>query len=247
LRTVPGVGWETQRTTALPEVPARGGRHRRRRRLSGLATVIVLLTIGVTGAMLSPVLVGWNGPLVPRQAYASSAATPPEQPTPTLAAPIPPTTQAAPTSAAPPATSAAPDPGPKNTDTYALADVEDTVLTITNTERKKAGCGALKKNTKLRKAARDHSIDMAQNNYFDHTGLDKSSPGQRIQAAGYQSNGWAENIAYGYRTPQAVMTAWMESAGHRRNILDCALKDLGVGAARADNGTMYWTQDFGRG
>lgn len=240
---MPNVGWETQRTTALPEVPAQGGRHRRRRRLSGLATVIVLLTIGVTGAMLSPVLVGWNGPLVPRQAYASSATITPD-PEPTLAQVIPPPTSELPTSK-PPATKA---PGPKNTDTYALADAEDAVLAITNNERKKAGCTvALRKNAKLRKAARDHSIDMARNNYFDHNGLDKSDPGERIQEAGYESNGWAENIAYGYRTPEAVMTAWMESAGHRRNILDCALRDLGVGAASAGNGTIYWTQDFGRG
>src|SRR5262249_27305309 len=100
---------------------------------------------------------------------------------------------------------------------------------------------------KLVKAARQHSADMADNKYFSHTGLDKSTPGTRIDQAGYDADkGWAENIAYGYPTPEAVMTGWMNSAGHRQNILDCGLKALGVGVARAADGTLYWAQDFGR-
>lgn len=238
--TVPGVGWETQRTTALPEVPNRGnGRHRRRRRLGGLATAGVLLTIGVTGAMLSPVLIGWTGPLVPPAARASAGVPPTSQ-----ADALPPPD---PTSAAPPATTAAPKPSKKPaSSTYAYAELEDRVLALTNEQRAKAGCDALRRDAKLAQAARAHSKDMAKNKYFSHTGLDKSSPGARIQRTGYNSNaGWAENIAYGYPTPEAVMDGWMDSKDHKRNILDCNLKALGVGVAKATNGTFYWTQDFG--
>ena len=96
-------------------------------------------------------------------------------------------------------------------------------------------------------AARAHSKDMAAHKYFDHTGLDKSSPGIRMDRAGYDADsGWAENIAYGFPTPEAVMNKWMNSPGHRQNILDCGLKALGVGVAKAADNSLYWTQDFGR-
>ncbi|WP_344140486.1 CAP domain-containing protein [Luedemannella flava] len=231
--TVPQVGWETQRTTALPEVPRGNGRHRRRRRLGGLATAGVLLTIGVTGAMLSPVLIGWTGPLVPPAARAS-AVVPPTGPV------APPNTN--PT--APEPTTAAPATSKKPTSAY--AELEDRVLALTNAERAREGCGALRRDAKLVQAARAHSKDMAKNKYFSHTGLDKSSPGQRIERAGYHADaGWAENIAFGYASPEAVMEGWMKSPDHRRNILDCGLKALGVGVGRAADGRYYWTQDFG--
>jgi uncharacterized protein YkwD len=211
-----------------------------RRPLTALATVAVLLTIGVAGAMLAPTLLGWSGPAVPRTAHASTVATQ-EQPAPTLAAPAPGTS--------PPTATASPVP-PKSSaqkPPYAYLSLEDSVFALTNTERGKAGCAALKFNAKVRNAARNHSIDMAKKKYFSHTGQDNSDPGDRLQRAGYDPRGgWAENIAYGYRTPEAVMNGWMNSEGHRRNILDCNLTTLGVGVAKAKDGTLYWTQDFGR-
>src|SRR3954452_13487590 len=101
--TVPAVGWDTQRTTALPEVPApRGnGRHRRRRRLGGLATAGVLLTIGVSGAMLSPALIGWARPLVPPAARPSALVPPTEAPVAPPSNEPPPSPTVAPTTAAP--------------------------------------------------------------------------------------------------------------------------------------------------
>lgn len=210
-----------------------------RRPLQGLAVVAILLTIGVAGAMLAPTLLGWSGPAVPR-ARASTVGTD-QLPAPTLAAPVPATgapdvtaSPIAPTKSAPKAP-------------YAYASLEDSVFALTNTERGKAGCAALKFNAKVRNAARSHSIDMATKKYFSHTGLDNSDPGDRLKKAGYDAGrGWAENIAYGYRTPEAVMNGWMNSEGHRRNILDCNLTTLGVGVAKAKDGTLYWTQDFGR-
>ncbi|MFC7479696.1 CAP domain-containing protein [Luedemannella flava] len=160
---------------------------------------------------------------------------------------VPPTGPVAPPNTnptAPEPTTAAPATSKKPTSAY--AELEDRVLALTNAERAREGCGALRRDAKLVQAARAHSKDMAKNKYFSHTGLDKSSPGQRIERAGYHADaGWAENIAFGYASPEAVMEGWMKSPDHRRNILDCGLKALGVGVGRAADGRYYWTQDFG--
>jgi uncharacterized protein YkwD len=67
-----------------------------------------------------------------------------------------------------------------------------------------------------------------------------------MMAAGYDiGHGWAENVAAGYRTARAVMTGWMNSAGHRANIVNCRYRAIGVGVARAGDGGLYWTQDLG--
>lgn len=120
---------------------------------------------------------------------------------------------------------------------------EDEVVRLTNLERQKAGCAPLRVDERLRQAARAHSDDMAAKGYFDHTSADGRSPWDRIKAAGYQQPG-AENIARGQRTPAAVVEAWMNSPGHRANILNCRLKAIGVGVNLGAGGP-WWTQDFG--
>jgi uncharacterized protein YkwD len=87
---------------------------------------------------------------------------------------------------------------------------------------------------------------MVTKNFFDHTGSDGSNFVQRESAAGYTTGASAENIAWGYRTPQEVVTGWMNSAGHRANILNCSSIAVGVGVAYASDGAIYWTQNFGR-
>ena len=121
------------------------------------------------------------------------------------------------------------------------------MVTLTNAERAKAGCGPLTVNGTLTAVAQAHSADMAAHNYFDHNSQDGRSPFDRMTAAGYRYSTAAENIAAGQRTPQAVMTGWMNSPGHRANILNCALKEIGVGYATGSSSTygVYWTQDFG--
>jgi len=122
---------------------------------------------------------------------------------------------------------------------------ETQVLALTNEERADNGCPRLRMDTRLRTAARRHSVEMAQYGFMSHTGRNGSDPGRRMRLAGYDtSGGWAENIARGYPNPSAVMAGWMGSPGHRANILNCSLRALGVGAARG-NGGLYWTQDFG--
>ncbi|WP_346427578.1 CAP domain-containing protein [Streptomyces sp. AcE210] len=116
------------------------------------------------------------------------------------------------------------------------------MLTLVNNERSKAGCSPLTMNAKLTKAAQDHSKDMASHQNMSHTGSDGSSPDDRITRAGYSWSSYGENVAYGYSTPEKVMAAWMSSPGHKRNILDCSFKEIGIGLAQPDS---YWTQDFG--
>lgn len=125
--------------------------------------------------------------------------------------------------------------------------LEGEVLALTNAERTKAGCPALRLDASLATAARAHSVDMATSGMFGHPGSDGSDPGARMQRAGYNTSaGWAENIARGQPTAAAVLTAWMGSPDHRSNILNCEFVALGVGAARSASGQLYWTQDFGR-
>ncbi len=120
---------------------------------------------------------------------------------------------------------------------------EQQVISLVNAERSKAGCGPLSENALLTKAAQGHSDDMAARNFFDHTNPDGDGPGERITAAGYAWSSYGENIAKGQTTAAQVMDAWMNSPGHRANILNCGFKEIGVGLHTA--GGPYWTQAFG--
>ncbi|MFE1500687.1 CAP domain-containing protein, partial [Streptomyces albidoflavus] len=119
----------------------------------------------------------------------------------------------------------------------------DQVIALVNTERAKAGCGPLSHNATLTRAAQGHSDDMAARDFFDHTDPDGDGPGERVTAAGYPWSTYGENIAKGQSTPEQVMEAWMNSPGHRANILNCDFKEIGVGIHT--DGGPYWTQVFG--
>lgn len=139
--------------------------------------------------------------------------------------------------------------GGGNTNTVIYNVNKATILELVNNVRK-AGCNCngtimppvaeVAWNDQLAKAAYDHSVDMKANNYFSHTGLNGSTAGQRITAAGYTWNSYGENIANGYTTEQTVMNGWLGSEGHCKNIMSANFKDMGVG--REGN---YWTQAFG--
>lgn len=155
----------------------------------------------------------------------------------------------APTSAKPtttPTTKPAPKPTKTSTRPVVRGDssFEGTVLTLVNQERVKAGCASLTNDSRLAKAARAHSADMAARDYFDHTTPEGVSFAQRISDAGYRYRMAAENIAAGQSSPASVMKGWMNSSGHRANILNCKLKHIGVGLAYASGGRPFWTQDF---
>ncbi|MFE6624487.1 sigma-70 family RNA polymerase sigma factor [Streptomyces sp. NPDC057740] len=118
------------------------------------------------------------------------------------------------------------------------------VVALVNKERSAAGCGPVQEDPLLDKAALGHSEDMDARDFFDHTNPDGADPGQRITAAGYTWSTYGENIAQGQQTPEAVMDSWMNSPGHRANILNCAFKDIGVGIHKGTGGP-WWTQNFG--
>jgi uncharacterized protein YkwD len=160
-------------------------------------------------------------------------------PTPVKAAPSPKTP--APRTTSTPKPSPKPSPKPVATSSGVAAQV----LSLVNAERLKAGCRSLASSSALQQAAQGHSVDMAANDYFSHTSEDGRSFSDRIRAAGYTGGGIAENIAAGQATASAVMTSWMNSPGHRANILNCAYRYLGVGFAKGGSYGSYWTQDFG--
>ncbi|MEU6271971.1 sigma-70 family RNA polymerase sigma factor [Streptomyces populi] len=118
------------------------------------------------------------------------------------------------------------------------------VVALVNKERAAAGCGPVTEDPQLEDAAQAHSADMAARDFFEHTNPDGADPGERITAAGYRWSTYGENIAMGQQTPAAVMDSWMNSPGHRANILNCSFKNIGVGVHKGSGGP-WWTQDFG--
>jgi RNA polymerase sigma factor (sigma-70 family) len=144
------------------------------------------------------------------------------------------------TSSAPPARRVSATPQAQSAPTGTVAQV----VALVNKERAAAGCGPLTEDAQLEDAALAHSEDMAARDFFDHNNPDGVDPGARITAAGYRWSTYGENIAMGQPTPQAVMESWMNSPGHRANILNCSFKNIGVGVHKGSGGP-WWTQDFG--
>ena len=124
------------------------------------------------------------------------------------------------------------------------------VVALVNQERAEAGCQPLQVDSRLVSAATGHSADMAANDFFSHEGSDGSLPWDRMLAEGYSYSRAGENIAAGYPTPESAVNAWMNSQGHRNNILNCAFTETGVGYIYLadDHGEVnyhhYWTHVF---
>ncbi len=138
-----------------------------------------------------------------------------------------------------PPTPAAPTPTPPP----AEPTMEDQVVALTNAERSAAGCAPVTIDVRLTNAAQAHADDMATQKYFSHTSKDGREFWERIDSAGYPWSRVAENIAYGYRSPQAVTNGWMDSQGHRENMLNCKLTDIGIGYNQDGH---YWVMNLGR-
>ncbi|MGW1763198.1 CAP domain-containing protein [Streptomyces sp. NPDC002073] len=120
---------------------------------------------------------------------------------------------------------------------------EAAVLALVNQERARAGCRPVRQNPPLATLAGAFSKDMADRGFFDHTDPDGATPWDRASNAGISGLG-GENIARGQADAEAVMASWMNSPGHRANILNCEFRTLGVGTHFAAGGP-WWTQDFG--
>ncbi len=123
------------------------------------------------------------------------------------------------------------------------SSVAEQILAIVNAERKKAGVSPLTLSTEVCSVAQVKSDDMAKNGYFDHNSPTYGSPFTMLSDFGVTYRTAGENIAKGQQTPEAVMKAWMNSSGHKANILSPNFKQLGVGYS-ANNGSPVWVQMF---
>ncbi len=126
------------------------------------------------------------------------------------------------------------------TDTGVL-EYEKEVVRLVNVERTKRGLLPLTMDWQLSRVARYKSQDMRDNGYFAHNSPVYGSPFQMIKSFGISYRTAGENIAKGYKTPAAVVNGWMNSAGHRANILNASFTKIGVGYVASGN---YWTQLF---
>lgn len=245
------------------EALRRGRRARRRRAAKVAAAVAALVTAG--GAV--HLFTGEPEPEAARRSAATEAEAvlPLTTPTRTAQSPSPspsrssksPTPSPTRSPSKRPAEPSKPAPRPstaKPTPTPAPAPVSETggsgpafaqeVTKLVNSERAKEGCAPVSGNGQLDTAAQRHSEDMAARDYFSHTSPDGTDPGDRITAAGYRWSTYGENIARGQQTPAQVMDGWMNSPGHRANILNCDFKEIGIGIHDASGGP-WWTQAFG--
>ncbi|MFJ8085896.1 sigma-70 family RNA polymerase sigma factor [Streptomyces sp. NPDC096205] len=239
---------------------------RRRRRRVAVAAVAALVAGGGSAALLIP----GDSDDVRRTPTALETA----EGTTALAAPAPSTSSASPSPSASPSrkvsaspsakatpsvkpeptpkpqptrTTARPTPTPTPTEEETTAPSGSTaaqVLELVNAERAKAGCSPVRQNATLDTAAQRHSDDMAARDFFDHTNPDGQDPGDRITAAGYRWSTYGENIARGQQTAAEVMQSWMNSPGHRANILNCSFAETGLGVHQGAGGP-WWTQVFG--
>jgi uncharacterized protein YkwD len=146
-----------------------------------------------------------------------------------------------------------PSPTPTKTPPAGWSAFEARVVELTNQQRANNGCSVmLTMNDKLHTAAYNHSADMIARDFFSHTNPDGKNPGARLNDVGYSWSGYGENIAAGYSSPESVVDGWMNSSGHRANILNCNFTEIGVGYAYAasDPGSVsyhhYWTQVFAK-
>lgn len=140
-----------------------------------------------------------------------------------------------------------PGPGPLPPVPSAPGSWAGSMLAEVNGQRGAVGVSPLGWCGSLARAAQAHSDDQAAHNMMSHAGSDGSTFVDRANRAGY--GGWTalgENVAYGYPNVDAVMAAWMASSGHRANILNAAYTDFGAGLGYGADGSLYWTQEFGR-
>ncbi|MFR1811352.1 MAG: CAP domain-containing protein [Terrisporobacter sp.] len=125
-----------------------------------------------------------------------------------------------------------------------FAAFQKEVVRLVNVERQKQGLGKLSLNAKLSNVATLKSQDMINKNYFDHTSPTYGSPFDMMKQFNISYKTAGENIAKGQKTPAEVVKAWMNSQGHRENILNKNYTEIGIGVAKDANGTLYWTQMF---
>lgn len=124
------------------------------------------------------------------------------------------------------------------------SDYESRVVQLVNEERSRYGLNQLSMDAQICDVARTKSQDMALYNYFAHESPNYGSAGDMLRTFGVNWFAWGENIASGQRSPEEVVDAWMNSPGHRANILSSNFNKIGIGYVTDSNGTPFWTQMF---
>ncbi|MCS6976601.1 MAG: CAP domain-containing protein [Gemmatales bacterium] len=122
-----------------------------------------------------------------------------------------------------------------------ITDEEQELIDLTNQERAKEELRPLKPHPLLMQAAREHAANMARQQKIEHV-LDGKEPRDRVRGVGYRFRHLGENVASGYRSPEAVVRGWMSSEGHRGNILRAEFTEIGVGVVRDHSGKPYYAQ-----
>jgi uncharacterized protein YkwD len=122
------------------------------------------------------------------------------------------------------------------------------LVSLTNAERRQAGVPPLTASTSLMRAAQLHADQMAAMGHMAHSlpGARYPEPKDRLAAAGYDWQAYAENVANGQGSPASAMSSWMGSSGHRANILNSSLTEIGTAVATGSDGRLYWVQVFGK-
>ncbi|MBO0610718.1 sigma-70 family RNA polymerase sigma factor [Myceligenerans salitolerans] len=248
LRNESGAMGDASATTGAVPGSRRAPRHRRMRQQRRTAVAAALL---ITGGTVAGIAALWpdapdtvraasvtespspSAPAAPRSPTPSPTKSDSPSPSPSSKKPTPELFVVEPHPAPSTQQPTEPQPDPAN----ALAEK---TLEITNAERAEAGCGPLALDDRLSRASQLHSQDMSSNGYFDHTSQD----GRRFwdRAAEQGATASAENIARGQNSAESVMQAWMDSEGHRNNILNCSHTIMGIGVVEED---WTWTQMFG--
>lgn len=161
------------------------------------------------------------------------------------------TLQAEPTQAAPAPTANTESAETAKTNSEAAAapaasfgSYEQQVVDLVNKERAAVGLPALKVNSQLSAVAEKKAEDLRDKNYFDHQSQTYGSPFDMMRQFGITYTAAGENIARGQKTPSEVMNGWMNSPGHRANILNSSYTEIGVGYVTDSRGTTYWVQHF---
>jgi uncharacterized YkwD family protein len=177
----------------------------------------------------------WNSVVIPGRPTTPNVPQVPDKPT-TPTIPEVPTTPTVPEVPTTPTTPNIPVAG--------LSAEEQEVVRLVNIEREKAGLSPFVASAELSRVARIKSEDMGKNNYFNHTSPTYGSPFDMMKQFGIKYSTAGENIARGYLSAQSVVSGWMNSSGHRANILNPSFNKIGVGAYTTSNNTTYWTQMF---
>ena len=185
-----------------------------------------------------------NGQATDTPSTPSTPTTPTKPATPSKPAePTTPSNQEKPTTPSKPAPQEKPT-TQSDSASQSLGAYEQQVVDLVNKERAAAGLPALKVNLKLSQVAEKKAEDLRDNKYFSHNSPVYGSPFDMMKQFGISYKTAGENIAKGQKTPEAVMNAWMNSSGHRANILNSNFTEIGVGYVTDSNGTTYWVQHF---